>query len=425
MSKVLFKKSKLSGSIIVPSSKSQTIRALLFASLAKGKSEILYPLFSPDTFAMIEGCKQLGAQIQTYYKKIVIEGVNGKPIDQPRFIDAQNSGLVLRFLPTICALSNAPFIITGDHSIQTQRVLHPLLDGLVQLGAACYSLKKQGYAPAFIKGPITSGTIYIDGQDSQPVSSFLIASCFLKGETKILVKNPGEIPWVGLTLHWLDKFKISYERQSSTHYVIKGNNTISPFSYQVPGDFSSAFYPIAAALITNSCIEVCNLDFEDRQGDKIFIDIVKKMGADIAIFPEQRKLIVKKSGPLKGMKINVNDCIDSVTIFAVLGCYAEGKTEISGANIAKTKECDRLSCITQELKKMGAKIEETSDGLLIEQCQLKGACLSSYQDHRMVLSLSCAALGAEGETQIEETNCISKTYSHFFEDLKNLGAHIQ
>jgi 3-phosphoshikimate 1-carboxyvinyltransferase len=125
------------------------------------------------------------------------------------------------------------------------------------------------------------------------------------------------------------------------------------------------------------------------------------------------------------MKIDVNDFIDSVPILAVLGCFAEGRTEIVNAAIARKKECDRLNAITTELKKMGAEIEEKEDGLIIYPSSLRGAKLHTYHDHRMVMALTVAAMHAEGESVIGGVDAVKKTYPTFFEDFKKLGARIE
>lgn len=418
----VIKKSLLEGSYVVPSSKSQAIRAILFATLAKGTSTITNALISSDTLAMVTACKQLGAKFSINQNQIQVKGTGLDFLKKPRFIDCKNSGLILRFLPAISALDSYPLLITGDHSIQTKRPLAPLLDGLKQLGGSYSTVKKIGFAPAFIKGPIKPGTITVDGRDSQPISALLIALSFLKGKSEVFVKNPGEIAWVDLTLDWLDRFSLGYKKHSPGHYTIRGGGKIPSFSYHVRGDFSAAFYPIAAALITNSSVTVENLDFTEKQPDKQFILLAQKMGAKFSV--QNNSLTVHKDSKLKGCIIDMSTCIDALSILAVLGCFASGRTVLKNALIARSKECDRISCITKELRKMGAKITETLDSLVIEQSYLQGTSVQSYQDHRMVFSLTCAALGAKGETNIEGTSCIQKTNPWFFEKMKGLGGFV-
>ncbi|MCX6989584.1 MAG: 3-phosphoshikimate 1-carboxyvinyltransferase, partial [Chlamydiae bacterium] len=262
-------------------------------------------------------------------------------------------------------------------------------------------------------------------EDSQPVSALLIAASFLKGKTDLNVTNPGEKPWIDLTLHWMDRLGIRYSHKNYEHYILQGNACYEGFAVSIPGDFSSAAYPIAAALVTRSELTLENIDMNDVQGDKKLVDVLLQMGAKIEIDDAKKTLTVKKGPPLQGIKIDVNDFIDAITILAVLGCYASGETEIVNGSIARKKESDRIHCIALELKKMGAKIEERPDGLIIKSSILRGAHVESHKDHRIAMSLAIAALGALGDSVIEDVACISKTYQNFAIDFQNIGCHMQ
>ncbi len=417
------KKSILSGTIEIPPSKSHTHRALIFALLAIGVSKIDKYLDSPDSAAMLKTIEHLGAKISKYESYLEIEGVGPKLHPSDDIINAANSGIVLRFIGALAALIPAYTVITGDHSIRTRRPVKPLLEALKQLGVFAESMTGDGYAPIIIKGPLETGCCTLDGQDSQPISALLIATSFAQGASEIHVTNPGEKPWVDLTLSWFDFLKLPYENHGYTHYKIPGGARISGFNYTVPEDFSSLAFPIAAALITQSELSITNVDMNDIQGDKKFLDFIRQMGGKLE--SEGRTLHVKKSGPLKGQTFDVNDTIDAITTLAVLGCYAEGETILTNGAIARKKECDRIHCITTELKKMGAAIEEREDGLLIRGSKLRGANLETYHDHRMVMSLTVAALGAEGESTIDGVECVAKTYPNFKEHMNKLGAHVQ
>jgi 3-phosphoshikimate 1-carboxyvinyltransferase len=270
-----------------------------------------------------------------------------------------------------------------------------------------------------------SGKAALDGRDSQPVSGMLIATSFLSGKTILEAHEPGEKPWIDLTLFWLKKFGIHVEHQDYARYTVPGNARIEGFKMTIPGDFSSAAFPIAAALVTNSSLTLTNVDREDCQGDKKIIDILQQMGAKIETDPKRKTLHLAKGSRLRGMKIDVNDFIDATPILSVIGCFAEGTTEIVNASIARKKESDRLHAMATELKKMGAAIEERPDGLLIHHSALKGASVESWHDHRIAMSLSIAALGAKGETAINNIECVSKTYPGFAHDFRSLGAAIE
>jgi 3-phosphoshikimate 1-carboxyvinyltransferase len=396
------------------------MRALIFASLVKERSVIRNYLHSPDTDAMIHACRLMGAEIKVMDEILEIEG-NLTPAQD--VIDAGNSGLVLRFIGAISALTSHYTIITGDDSIRSRRPVKPLLDGLTQLRAFAVSSRGNDHAPIIIKGPLKGGIAVIDGEDSQPVSGLLMASAFATKKTELFVTNPGEKPFVAMTLSWFDKLGIPYENDNYEKYVIQGGAEIEGFDYRVPADWSSASYPIAAALITHSELTIEGVDFSDSQGDKELVTLLQEMGARFHI--EGQKLTVLPGSKLKGQKIDIGRFIDAITLLPVIGCFAEGKTEITGGAIARLKECDRIKSIVSELKKMGAKIVETEDGLIVEQSELHGTSTQSYADHRMAMSLTVAGLGATGETLVTGTEMIAKSFPGFFDRLREVGAKIE
>lgn len=374
---------------------------------------------------MIEACRLLGATIEVTPTRIEIQGTKGKINHTEDVINAGNSGIVLRFCSAIGSLSSNPVVITGDHSIRHQRPMKHLLDGLSQLGVSTSSMRGDGFAPIILKGPLKSGKATIFGEDSQPVSALLIAVAFAEGPVELEVRNAGEKPWVALTLDWFDRLGILYENQAFETYRLPGNCRYEGFDYIVPGDFSSAAFPIAAALITGSELTIHNIDMQDSQGDKELIPTFQKMGATFEIDVTDKKLVVKKGKKLSGITVDINNFIDAITILAVTACYAEGETWIQNAAVAKQKECNRIQSIATELRKMGAIITETDSGLRIQGSPLKGASVESYNDHRMAMSLSVAGLGAKGETKISSVDCVSKTFPTFTQDFNFLGASIR
>jgi 3-phosphoshikimate 1-carboxyvinyltransferase len=417
------KQSSLAGTITAPSSKSHSLRAILFATLAEGKSTIRRCLQSPDVTAMIKACQQLGASIKRTNSILEITGVAGKPRLPDDIIQAGNSGQVLRFVSAVAALMEGYTVITGDHSIRYNRPIKPLMDGLSQLGATCISTKNDDYAPLIVKGPIAPGTMHIQCEFSQPVSALLIACAFLKGKSTLIVKTPGQKPWIALTLDWFDRLNIRYTNTNFSRYEIEGKCKINAFDYTVPGDFSSLAYPLVAAIITHSEITLNNIAWDDPQGDKKLIDVLIKMGAKISI--EDNSLVVHPSQPLRGIEVDINDFIDALPILAVMACYATGTTVIYNAKTARKKESDRLSTITTELKKMGALIIEEEDRLTITGSKLHHANLNTYHDHRIALSLAVAASAVNTPSLIYDIDCIDKSYSNFYATMKTLNLSIE
>lgn len=373
----------LLGKISIPTSKSQSLRALLFASFADSPIENL--LSSPDVEAMKHGLEVLKSGASQ--------------------IDAGNSGIVLRFLAAIAALREHPIAFTGDESLK-KRPLDPLLNALKQLGA-----KIQGWT---IQGPIKGGQVTVEGYDSQFVSALLIACSLADGDSVLTVTNPGEKPWVDLTLDWLEKRGAKIKREGYEKYFIKGNTRFVAQPYKVPTDLSSLAFPVAASLIVPSKIHLENMIWDPLQGDQKVFSLWKEMGAkfDFKTLTGPQKL--------KGIKANLNDCIDAVPIFATVACFAEGQTIIMGVEGARKKESNRLQAISSELNKMGADVKETDDGLVINPRPLKGAQLDAHHDHRIAMSLYVAALGAKGNSTLRGVEWIKKTYPTFIKDFSRL-----
>ena len=419
----VIRRSCLRGELQVPSSKSHSLRALLFASLADGDSLLSGVLDSPDTQAMINACRQMGAKIHSTAQGWQVSGVRGLPCCPQEVIDAGNSGQVLRFVGAISSLIDGYTVISGDHSIRHQRNVAPLLSGLQQLGCFAISTKQDGFAPIVVKGPITGHYLEIDGQDSQPVSALLMAAAFAKHPIEINVTNPGEIPWVGLTLSWLDRLGIQYQASSNwNRYQLFGQAHYFGFNYQVPGDFSSAAFSVVGALITRGWVKISNLDMQDSQGDKKLLEVLHALKMPLAF--EQGAIQVGGDHCIPGFDLDVNDYIDALPILTVLACFADDECQLRGAKVARTKESDRLSSMTQELRKMGADITEHADGLSIRPRPLQGTHVYSHHDHRVAMALAVAGMGATGITHIDDVACVDKSYPGFSDAMQRLGAKL-
>lgn len=408
-----------------PPSKSHTMRALLFASFGKKKSMISNGLISNDTKAMMEALRALGATIEKKGKEIEIDPIPPN-LHREVMIDAQNSGIILRFVPAMSCLGQTKLIITGDASIQNLRTIDPLVLAIRQLNGDCTYLKKKGFAPVQIQGPIQAGVVKMDGQDSQPVSAMLSACSYLRQKTTIHVNNPQEKPWIDLTLFWLRSLGAKITNQDYKIYQIEKGVQYDQITYQVPSDFSSASFIVGAALACNTQARLKPLDFTDIQGDKIFVDYLIQMGANLKKDQKNQTLFIEKSSCLQGGIFDMDHCIDALPILAVLGCFMKNKLTLLNCEMARKKESDRMEVMTRELRKMGAKIRSFPGKMEIFPSRLQAARVRSYHDHRIAMALSVAALNAKsGYTIIEDVECVDKTYPQFFQDLQKFGTQIQ
>jgi len=423
--KILAEKSEnLSGRVNVPPSKSHTLRAVIFGTIASGKTIIRNPLISPDAKACVKACRLFGAKIDNSDdKEWIVEGTGGKLNVPEEVIDVGNSGIALRLISGIASNYNGSVEITGDESICSNRPMEQVIKAINDLGGYAASKRGNGYAPLVIKGPIKGGFTEIKGDDSQPVSACMFASLLCKEDVEIKVNDAGEKPWIGMNLFWFDKLGLKYKHKDYEHYWFKGKQKVKGFNTRIPGDFSSSAFPLAAGvMVPGSKIELNGLDMNDMQGDKEIVNVLKKMGAKIDVL--EYKIVVENS-KLKGIEIDVNNFIDAVPILAVIGCYADGKTTIKNAGVARKKESDRLNVMVKELRKMGAKIKEFEDSIVVEKSKLHGAEVDAHKDHRVALALAVAGMIAEGKTVIKGAECIEKTYGSFPDDMKVTGAKVQ
>lgn len=423
MSKLVIHPSQLSGTVNIPPSKSQTMRAILFACFSDGKSTIHHVLESPDTECMIKACQMFGAVIQRRGDSLVVTAAPRPWSFDGEEIDCGNSGLILRFVSVLAAFVAEPVRFVGDSSL-CRRPMKDLLLALADLGVEI-DLENGYYAPFTIQGRVQKSSVRVRGSDSQPVSALLIGSALSGHSLTIDVRMPGEKPWVDVTLEWLDRLQVVYTREGYSRYEVLGSTKRSGFSYTVPGDWSTLSFPLSASILTQSPLDLQGLCFSDSQGDKKILSFFEQMGVCFAIDEKNHSMKVVSSDSLEGIKIDVDDCIDAIVPLSVVACFAKGKTEIVNAESARHKECDRIAVLAKNIEKMGGYVEELSDGLLITPKQLQGTTLSSFSDHRIAMAFAVAALRAKGKTEIEDAFCIEKTYPCFVEDLQRVGANIR
>jgi 3-phosphoshikimate 1-carboxyvinyltransferase len=414
------KRSKMTGTVKIPGSKSHTIRSIYIASLADGTSVIRAPLLSLDTEAAIRVCGAFGAEIKKGDDQLEITGFGGKPSIPEDVIDVGNSGTTLRLGVSTAALGGGYSLFTGDEQIRS-RPMDPLLLSLNDLGALAVSTRDNGKAPLIIKGRASGGKTELEAVTSQYLSSLLINAPLFEKDTQITVTQLNEVPYVDITLSWLDEQDILYEREGYERFLITGNQAYHPFKKTIPGDFSSAAFFFVLGALSEGGIRLENLSMTDPQGDKRVVEILKDMGAEVKI---DKDSIEVRGGKLKGRVIDMNDIPDALPVMAVAGCLAEGITELCNIPQARLKETDRISVMYSELSKMGADITEKEDGLVIKNSRLKAASVSGFSDHRVVMALAVAGLQVDEETIIDTAESAHVTFPDFFDLIRQCGGNI-
>lgn len=419
----------LNGTITVPGSKSHSVRALLFAALAEmqtgEKSTIKNLLDSDDTRAAAQACNAL------------TKG-EGK-------IHTGNSGITTRFIMPIIGLrensdKSGSVLLDVDPQMKT-RPIQPLIDALQKLGMEIVSANGDGTFPYRISGQLTGGELEVDGSTSQYISALLMSLPAAKNDSVVLVHNLKERSYMEMMLVWLDKLGIVYEHEHTEEmdtFKIPGRQTYKAFTKQIPGDFSSASYPLVAAALLPGEVTLEGLDMTDDQGDKAMVEILQKMGADVEVDADENKITITGGRPLTGLELDANLIPDMLPTLAVLGTQAEGETKIYNVAHARIKETDRIHSMAEGLKAMGADVEEMEDGLIVRKSQLHGAKVNGYSDHRTIMALALAGMlveeseegSAKGETIKRETiidtaEGINKTFPTYVELMCGLGAKMQ
>ncbi len=416
--KAFIKKSKPKGSITAPPSKSYTIRALMGAALARGESEIIHPLISDDTGNALAVLGQIGVKVSQQKDIWQLSGGNFHQAEGELFCG--ESAATLRFMTTICALVPGRCRLTAAPSL-ARRPVEPLIQALRQLGVNASS--QGGTAPiTVVGGGLRGGTLELAGDiSSQFVSALLFIAPFAENGLSIKLTTPLQSkPFVLMTMDCLSKFgiKIGSSPELDEFKITKQNH--QPTKYEVEGDWSSASYFLALGAISGG-IEVDNLNPESLQGDKIMLNFLSNMGAQVTISPDS--VIVKKKR-LKAIRANLADCIDLLPTIAVLAAVADGSSELSGIERAVIKESNRVAAVKEGLQRMGIAVNEARNRLIITGSEPKGALINSHGDHRIAMAFSLLGSLA-GDTVIDGAECVAKTFPNFWLKLKSLGGRVK
>ena len=417
-------RSSLAGSIRIPASKSHTIRGVIVGTLADGRSVLSHPLDAADTRSAASCCRGLGARIDPGDERWTIDGVGGALPTAPSVLNVGNSGTTLGNLLAVCATGTAPITLDGDGSIRT-RPYGPLLRSLEQLGATVEEAGPNGTAPITIRGPLRGGEATVDGTTSIYLTPLLIACPLASGPSVLRVDGAmNEKGYVRMTLEWLGSAGIAVAvNEDLTSAEIRGGQRYRPIDRPIAADFSSAAFPVCAAVLAaSSDVVLEGLDFGDSQGDKIVFDILGDMGARFEIGQE---VTVCPTEGLNGRRIDLSGAPDALPILSVVACAAEGETVLENVAMARIKETDRIAVMCGELAKMGAAIEERPDGLVVRESALRGTEVDGHDDHRVVMALAVAGLIAEGTTTIRGVESVRITYPTFVPSMRSLGARFE
>ena len=382
--KVKISPQKLCGTVSVPPSKSAAHRAVICASLAKGKSVVRPIDMSNDINATVNCMRNLGANICADGDGLIIDGTDTFNISKAA-LDCGESGSTLRFLIPVAAAGGTEAVFIG-HGKLPERPLGVYADCLPEKGV-CLSTGKG--LPLEINGKLKSGIYEIPGNiSSQFITGLMLALPLLDGGSEIrLTSEVQSAGYIDMTTSIMKAFGVNIEK-TDNGWKIAGGQQYLPRNFTVEGDWSqAAFYMTAAALGSEICID--NLSSDSPQGDKECVEIYRRFGADIT---ENDGMITIRPGKLVGTEIDAKNIPDMVPALSVAAALAKGRTVIRGAARLRIKECDRLAAMTDGLSRLGAKIKETDDGLI-----------------------------SDGDIIISDMESVNKSYPSFFEDYADLG----
>ena len=428
---LIIRPTTLTGSVLIPGSKSHTIRGVAFGSLADGETLLEQPLVSADALAAINAYRALGATIDRAPDDSVwrIRGFNGQPAVPSSTIDVENSGATLSVSRATAALlpdgQSARF--DGDHQIR-RRPAGPLLDALNMLGARAVTDNANGCPPLSVTGRLNGGKAVFPAPSSQYVTALLVNAPFADGDTELELTLLNEAPYVEMTLDWMSRLGLRVDASDDRlKYRIPGGQRIAGFRRRIPADFSTATFFLAAGALPGNAVSCLPLDMNDTQGDKAVIEYLERIGARIRREPSAMTVGVQAE-QLTGIDIDMNATPDAVPMFAALGCFCDGNLRLVNVKHARIKETDRIAVMAEELSKMGATVKTMDDGMEVTGNGggwLTGAVVDGRGDHRVVMSLAIAATRATGETRILGADSAAVTFPAFLDALRSLGADAQ
>lgn len=419
------KKTNFQVEVDIPGSKSITNRALILAVLNGKKTLLKNMLFSDDTLYMIDALNKLG-------NELIVDRENKTVLVKPNAtkewgnveLFVGNAGTAMRFLPTYIATGHGEVVLTGIERMK-DRPIKDLVDALISLGVEVEYMERLGFPPIKVKAKgLPGGTISIKGdKSSQYITSILLSAPYAESPVEIeIIGDLVSIPYVEITKKMMEDFGATFTNENYKKLIINPQK-YSRESYIIEGDCSSASYFFAMAAITKSRVKLNNVSLNSIQGDIKFLEVLVNMGLTIVESGENH-VIVEGDKDLKGISVDMKHISDTAQTLSVVALFAKGPTEIKNVYNMRIKETDRIRACYNELTKLGAKVIEKEDGLIIYPKENpseynKGILIDTYDDHRMAMSFSLAGLLID-EVKIHDPNCVSKTFPNYFDEFEKI-----
>ena len=415
--------SRVNGEISLPGSKSLSNRILLLAALSRGATDVYNLLESDDTSRMIDSLRRLGVGLELSRNNTIcrVQGLGGPFPTQQTELFLGNSGTTMRSICAALCLGEGEFTLTGEPRMY-ERPIEDLVDALRPMGADIEYLNKDGYPPLRIHARgIPGGRVSVRGNvSSQYLTAILLSAPLARQDMVIdVVGDLVSKPYIDMTVAVMRRFGATVESDGYEQFRVAGGRGYqSPGGALVEGDASSATYFLAAAAIKGGTVRVQGVGLSSVQGDVRLADVLEQMGAPVR---RGEDWIEVGRGDLHGVDLDLNHIPDAAMTVATAALFARGQTTIRNVGNWRVKETDRLAAMATELRKVGAQVEEGSDYLKITPPEhISSAAIDTYNDHRMAMSFSLAALG-DAPITINNPDCVSKTFPDYFQQLAGIA----
>lgn len=426
---------KAEGTVALPGSKSISNRVLLLSALASGATRLKGLLDADDTQVMRAALKTLGIKIDETDEDCVVQGCAGRLPNQQADLFMGNAGTAIRPLTAALAILGGDYRLHGVPRMH-ERPIGDLVDGLRMVGAQVAYEQQEGYPPLKIsKGQIrTNELIKVRGDVSSQFLTALLMSLPLVAKNEICIEVIGELiskPYIDITLKLMKRFGVDVRNDNWQKFYIPANGGqpySSPGTLYVEGDASSASYFLAAGAISQGPVRVTGVGRNSIQGDVAFAEALNQMGANVMAGDDwiEVKGVDTPSGKLQGIELNCLAIPDAAMTLAVAALFAEGFTKLTGIASWKVKETDRIAAMANELRKVGAMVDSGDDYIQITppkhwQSPVQG--IDTYDDHRMAMCFSLAALGPL-RIRINDPACVAKTFPEYFKEFSQIAKSI-
>ncbi len=416
--KLIPKSGPLDATVTAPPSKSYSVRALLLAAMSSGNTTVINCLDADDTRYALEALRNLGFDIAGNFNRELYIGPRKTMSANEVPIFVGNAGTAMRFFTGWLAFTPGRFLLHGEERMH-QRPIGDLVDVLTQIDAEVEYVEKEGYPPLRIRGKKMRGgfDVTVSAEtSSQFVSALMLGGATLPDGITLHISTLASGPYIDITADILQTFGARVTRDGNTINVRAGR--LEKAEYRVEGDYSSASYWFAAAAATKGRMRVRGLAIPTAQGDSGFLDILKAMGCDVEVTPEE--IIVTGPQQLRGGVFDCNSTPDVVPTLAAIAPLADSPVEIVNVANLRVKESDRLATVTSELRRLGVNVEERPDSLLIHPgWSDEPAVIETHNDHRIAMAFAIAGL-ARGNVTIGKEQVVSKSYPGFWKALEKL-----